>query len=71
MDAIDNEPPSQYSAFCVVWLYNRIRLHSSLGYLSPEEFERAYYQRAEGHLSLDDLFSAPTSQGVIRVREKA
>lgn len=26
--------------------YNRVRLHSSLGYLSPEEFERAYYQRA-------------------------
>jgi len=23
--------------------YNRIRLHSSLGYLSPEEFERRYY----------------------------
>jgi putative transposase len=34
--------------------YNRIRLHSSLGYLSPEEFERAYYQRAEGSLSLDE-----------------
>jgi putative transposase len=26
--------------------HNRVRLHSSLGYLSPEEFERAYYQRA-------------------------
>jgi len=23
--------------------YNRVRLHSSWGYLSPEEFERAYY----------------------------
>jgi transposase InsO family protein len=34
--------------------YNRVRLHSSLGYLSPEEFERAYYQRAEGHPSLDE-----------------
>jgi transposase InsO family protein len=28
--------------------YNRIRRHSSLGYLSPENFERAYYQRTEG-----------------------
>src|SRR5262249_48903742 len=34
--------------------YNRVRLHSSLGYLSPEEFERAYYQRAEGRISLDE-----------------
>lgn len=34
--------------------YNRVRLHSSLGYLSPEEFEWAYYQRAEGRLSLDE-----------------
>ena len=34
--------------------YNRVRLHSSLGYLSPEEFERAYYQRAEGRQSLDE-----------------
>jgi hypothetical protein len=25
-----------------------------LGYLSPEEFERAYYQRADGRLSLDE-----------------
>jgi len=33
--------------------YNRVRLHSSLGYLSPETFERAYYQRAEGRKSLD------------------
>jgi putative transposase len=34
--------------------YNRVRLHSSLGYLSPEEFERAYYQRAEDRISLDE-----------------
>ena len=26
--------------------YNRIRRHSGLGYLSPENFERAFYQRA-------------------------
>ncbi len=24
--------------------YNRVRRHSSLGYVSPEEFERAYHQ---------------------------
>jgi putative transposase len=34
--------------------YNQLRLHSSLGYLSPEEFERAYYQRAKGRKSLDE-----------------
>ena len=34
--------------------YNRVRLHSSLGYLSPEDFERAYYQRAEDSKSLDE-----------------
>jgi putative transposase len=27
--------------------YNRIRRHSGLSYLSPENFERAYYQRAK------------------------
>jgi putative transposase len=27
--------------------YNRIRRHSGLGYLSPENFERAFYQRAQ------------------------
>ena len=25
--------------------YNRVRRHSALGYQSPEDFERAYYQR--------------------------
>jgi len=34
--------------------YNRVRLHSSLDYSSPEVFERAYYQRAEGRKSLDE-----------------
>lgn len=27
--------------------YNRIRRHSALGYVSPDEYERAYYQRKE------------------------
>jgi putative transposase len=27
--------------------YNRVRRHSALGYLSPAEFERAYYQRTK------------------------
>ena len=27
--------------------YNPVRRHSALGYLSPEEYERAYYQRAK------------------------
>lgn len=34
--------------------YNRVRRHSALGYLSPEDFERAYYQRAQGRKSLDE-----------------
>lgn len=25
--------------------YNRVRLHSSLGFLSPEEFERTYHPK--------------------------
>jgi len=33
--------------------YNRVRRHSALGYLSPEDFERAHYQRAQGSISLD------------------
>jgi putative transposase len=44
--------------------YNRIRRHSALGYLSREDFERAYYQRAEGRKSLDDC--ATTSIGAAR-----
>lgn len=34
--------------------YNRVRRHSALGYLSPEDFERAYYQRTEDRKSLDE-----------------
>jgi transposase InsO family protein len=44
--------------------YDRIRRHSALGYLSPEDFERAYYQRADGRKSLDDC--ATTSIGAAR-----
>jgi putative transposase len=29
--------------------YNRVRRHSALGYLSPGDFERAYYQRVQCH----------------------
>jgi transposase InsO family protein len=31
--------------------YNRIRRHSALGYLSPEEYERKYYREAEKTLT--------------------
>jgi transposase InsO family protein len=34
--------------------YNRVRRHSALCYLSPEDFERANYQRAESRKSLDE-----------------
>jgi transposase InsO family protein len=27
--------------------YNRERLHSTLGYRSPDEYERAYYERSD------------------------
>ena len=33
-------PGSRYRGHCVVRLYNTLRLHSGLGYLSPNEFER-------------------------------
>ena len=33
-------PESRYRGRCVVGLYNTRRLHSALGYLSPNEFER-------------------------------
>ena len=33
-------PGSRYRGRCVVGLYNTRRLHSALGYLSPNEFER-------------------------------
>jgi putative transposase len=32
--------------------YNRVRRHSALGYQSPEDFERAYYQRTEAKKTL-------------------
>src|SRR5215510_8295054 len=35
MDAIGNGSLPQYSAFCVVWLYNHEHYHSSLGLLTP------------------------------------
>ena len=32
--------------------YNPVRRHSALGYVSPVEFERAYYQRAQAKAPL-------------------
>ncbi|TXP84271.1 transposase, partial [Escherichia coli] len=34
------------TAECVYW-YNAVRLHSTLGYVPPEEFEAAYYADRE------------------------
>jgi transposase InsO family protein len=31
--------------------YNRVRRHSALGYLSPEEYERKYYREVEETLT--------------------
>jgi len=47
MGARDKGPQAQYHVFCVVWLYNPLRRHSALGYVSPEQYERAYDQRAK------------------------
>jgi putative transposase len=33
--------------------YNRVRRHSALGYVSPEEFERAYFQRTRNELLIN------------------
>ena len=33
--------------------YNRVRRHSSLGYVSPDDFERAYYQRTRDELLIN------------------
>jgi len=41
MDATDNElVEAQYYGCCVVELYNQRRRHSTLGQISPAEFER-------------------------------
>ena len=41
MDATDNElGEAQYYECCVVDLYNQQRRHSTLGQISPAEFER-------------------------------
>jgi putative transposase len=34
--------------------YNRVRRHSALGYRSPEDYERAYYQRTEARENFGD-----------------
>ncbi|HWP41876.1 MAG TPA: integrase core domain-containing protein, partial [Blastocatellia bacterium] len=33
--------------------YNRVRRHSGLGYVSPEEYERKYYEERQRQLSQD------------------
>jgi hypothetical protein len=41
MDATDNElGEAQYYECCVVDLYNQRRRHSTIGYVSPAQFER-------------------------------
>jgi hypothetical protein len=43
MDAIDNELlETQYYGCFVVELYNTRRRHSTLGYVSPADFERRF-----------------------------
>ncbi len=37
--------------FYIEGFYNRRRLHSTLGYLSPEAYEQAYHQQYESALT--------------------
>ena len=47
MDATDNELlETQYYGCCVVDFYNQRRRHSTLGQISPAEFERRKTKRA-------------------------
>jgi putative transposase len=37
MDARHSTPPHQYHVHSVVWLYNTVRLHSAIGYVTPAD----------------------------------
>jgi transposase InsO family protein len=39
MDAKDRELAAPYYEQSVVWLYNPVRLHETLNYLSPDTYE--------------------------------